>query len=129
MPSFGNFRSFIQLRLLGLFFAFGLFLGLLKPGEDVDVFQGGGIALDRRAGSHLFQEPAHKFAGAGFGKGFGKAHVIRLGDGADDFAGRCERRQFLFCQYRRIPRRFRSIRRRPHRACRPRVLVRSCGFS
>src|SRR5712691_8824583 len=53
--------------------------------QDAQVFKRGGVTLDFSAGSDLFEEPAHDFAGARFGQGIRKANIVRLGDGPDLF--------------------------------------------
>ena len=55
-------------------------------GQHGEVFQSGGVAFDFVAGGDLFEEAAHDFAGAGFGKGVGKANLVGFGDGADFLA-------------------------------------------
>src|ERR1051325_11038390 len=53
--------------------------------QHVQIFQGGGVALDLGAGSDLLEQAAHDFAGARFGQGFGEADVVGFGDRADFF--------------------------------------------
>src|SRR5689334_15300132 len=56
------------------------FLGGTEFGEDIKIFKGGGVAFDFGAGRDLFQEAAHDFSRARFGKRFGETNIIRLRD-------------------------------------------------
>ena len=61
------------------------FFGFAEFGDDGEVFEGGGVALDFAVGGELAQQAAHDFAAAGFGQGFGEANVVGAGERADFF--------------------------------------------
>jgi len=51
-------------------------------GDDAEVFEGGGVALDLAGGGKLAQEAAHDLAAAGLGERGGEADVVGAGEGA-----------------------------------------------
>ena len=58
-------------------------MGELEFGEDVNVFQGGGIAGDVAASRDFFEESSHNFSTACFREGFGEIDIVGLGDGSN----------------------------------------------
>src|SRR5580692_5430935 len=62
---------------------YGSFVGGAEAGDDAQVLQSGGIALDFGTGGNLLQKPAHDLSRAGLGQGFGKPDVVGLGHGPD----------------------------------------------
>ena len=56
-----------------------------EPGDDAEVFEGGGVALDFAGRGEFAEEAAHDFSGACFGERVGEAEVVRPGESADVF--------------------------------------------
>src|SRR5882724_9123434 len=62
------------------------FFSAAQPGEDAQVLEGRGITLNLRAGSDLFEQPAHNLARARFRQRISKPDVIGFGNGTDFLA-------------------------------------------
>ena len=63
-----------------------LFFASQKLGDDVDVFEGGGVTLDVHAAGDLLKQTTHDLAGPSLGQRLGKPDLIGFGHWADFLA-------------------------------------------